>query len=115
MPPRESNPRGQILGVREVKEVREVRDECLAADTTADDSPAVVLSLTPKRSDNFSNFFNFSIASFIYDSFRFLYGFAVGIEDGRGLLDLRPEVVGHRVRVVADVVRQDDVVAAFLE
>ena len=44
-----------------------------------------------------------------------LDGLDVGVErDGR-LLDFRPYVVGHVLRVVAHVVREDDVVAALLQ
>ena len=44
-----------------------------------------------------------------------LDGLDVGVErDGR-LLNLRPHVVGHVLRVVAHVVREDDVVSALLQ
>ena len=52
---------------------------------------------------------------FIRNSLVGLDGLDVGVErDGR-LLNLRPHVVGHVLRVVAHVVREDDVVSALLQ
>ena len=98
----------EVIGVTEVIEVI---DKCFAACVAA---LCIVINFVnfdnSERSDNFAHRLDL-----VGDALVVLDGLAVGVEDGGGSLDFGPHVVGHVLGVVAYVVREDDVVAAFFE
>ena len=97
--------------VIEVTEVIEVIDKCFAACVAA---LCIVIKIVnfdnSEHSDNFAHHLDL-----VGDALVVLDGLAVGVEDGGGSLDFGPHVVSHVLGVVAYVVREDDVIAAFFE